>query len=273
LLSEAKFPLRLADKLLLVTGACVLGVALTFFAVSPTSTEQVVTETLTTSRVITETRSATWSTTETKTSTVTSITVSLTTQMMTTYSTLTQTVTSIYAWGTVYNTYYVPIVVTYASVSEVKVTHTSLVRTTETQWKTTYSVMTSTQKSDIQSTYTHRVFQPALIARTLFQTAIWIAIGMVVLGLTYRRINEYRTRLHIYYEILKYVSESPRIASHIMRRCNLETGKFNKYINELQTKGFVNLVQRDDAKQFVATEKSFEYLRDEKLARFIDELS
>jgi len=193
--------------------------------------------------------------------------------MITTYSTITQVVTSIYALGTIYYTYYVPIAVTYASVSEVKVTHITLVKTTETQWKTTYSAVTFTQKSDILLTYTHRVFQPALITRTLFQTALWIAIGIVVLGLTYRRINGYRTRLHIYYEILKYVSESPRIASHIMRRCNLETGKFNKYIGELEAKGFVNIVQREDAKEYVGTDKSFEYLRDEKLARFIAELA
>jgi len=46
-----------------------------------------------------------------------------------------------------------------------------------------------------------------------------------------------------------------------------------RYSNELLAKGFINVVHQHDTKAYTVTEKSFEYLRDEKLARFIAELS
>lgn len=267
-LRTLKVPLRQLDKLLLIAVIWILGAAVAFFWSAPPVREQVITETRTTSWLTTETRTAAWTTAETRISTTTVTTVSPTTRTITSYTTITQVVTSIAAFGTIYYTYYIPVMVTHVSVSQVSATRTHLVGTTVAHTETAYSTVTFLKSGHIEVVHTQRVLEPPLI-----QTAFWIAIGVVVLGLTYRRINEYRTRLHIYYEILRYVSQSPRIASHIMRRCNLETGKFNKYINELQFKGFVNIVQRGDTKEYAGTEKSFEYLRDEKLARFITELS
>ena len=260
-LSSVKFPLRLGDKMLLVAGAWVLGVAFLFFAAAPPVREEVLTETRTTSWLTTETRSATQHIAETRTSTITVTTVSPTTRTITETIYIPVTV----AFGV---TQYTTVVLVRSLVSEVMVTHMSIMKVTVTRTETFHSTGTVTYKSPVQVTYTQRVFQAPGV-----QTILWIAIGVAVLGSTYRRINEYRTRLHIYYEILQYVARSPRIASHIMRKCNLETEKFNKYISQLQMRGFVNVVQRDDAKEYVATEKSFEYLRDEKLARFIAELT
>jgi len=259
-LSSAKFPLRLADKLLLVAGAWVVGVALIFFAAVPTVRDQVVTETRMTSWLTTETGSTTWFTTETRTTSATITTISSVTRVGTT-----TTYVPIVVWGV---TTYSAKTVIYTYVVETTAIWTSLIKVTETRTKTTYSAETITERSWIQITTTSRVVEPPYL-----QTVLWIGVGIILFGLTYHRVNAYRTRLHIYYDILRYVSASPRIASHIMRRCNLETGKFNKYVNELQAKGFVNMVQRGDVKEYVATEKSLEYLRDEKLAKFIAELS
>jgi predicted transcriptional regulator len=94
---------------------------------------------------------------------------------------------------------------------------------------------------------------------------------MVVFGGAYIRVNAYRTRIHIYHEILQYVAESPRIPSHIMRRCNLETRKFGKYIGTLGEHGFVEKIH-GDGERYKVTDKALAYLKDEKLSSFIKEL-
>ncbi len=108
---------------------------------------------------------------------------------------------------------------------------------------------------------------------TAFSTTplILIVMSFVVFGGAYVRVHEYRTRLHIYYEILRYVAESPRIPSHIMRRCNLETRKFQKYIGTLGQRGFVSRIP-GDGERFTVTDKALDYLRDRKLSDFIKEL-
>jgi predicted transcriptional regulator len=56
-----------------------------------------------------------------------------------------------------------------------------------------------------------------------------------------------------------------------MRRCNLETRKFSKYISTLGERGFVERIH-GDGERYKVTEKAREYLRDEKLSAFINEL-
>jgi predicted transcriptional regulator len=97
---------------------------------------------------------------------------------------------------------------------------------------------------------------------------VMLLTSIVVFGGAYVRINNYRTRVHIYYEILEYVAGSPRLATHIMRKCNLETGKFDKYIMKLMATGFVTTVNET----YAATDKTFDYLRDRKIASFLREL-
>ena len=94
---QLRLPLRLADKLLLVAGVWMLGVAVALFWTVPQVGEQVVTETQTTTRLTAETRSVTWAITETRTSTIRATTMSPTTWTMTTHTTIAQVVTSAYA--------------------------------------------------------------------------------------------------------------------------------------------------------------------------------
>jgi predicted transcriptional regulator len=98
-----------------------------------------------------------------------------------------------------------------------------------------------------------------------------ILISLVVFGGASIRVHGYRTRLHIYHEILQYVAESPRIPSHIMRRCNLETRKFTKYMSTLDERGFIQRI-REDGDRYTATDKARDYLRDPKLSAFMKEL-
>lgn len=239
--SSLKVPLRSPDRVLLLIGILTLGVSAVFWAAPPVE-EQVITQTRTMTSLSTETR--VWTT------------------QVTTRSLTTQTITTVIL---------IPIIIPgqlgVRSFSQRVTTSISVGEVTGVRTETIYSAATLMQSSQILETSIRRIVQSSSV-----QTLLCIAISVLMLGLTYYRVHEYRTRLHIYYEILKYVS-TPKIATHIMRRCNLETGKFNKYVNELQTKGFVNVVQRDDTKEYVVTDKSLEYLRDEKLARFIAELS
>lgn len=83
------------------------------------------------------------------------------------------------------------------------------------------------------------------------------------------KINNYRTRVHIYFEILEYVATAPRLPTHIMRKCNLETGKFNKYVQTLTEAGLITTVSH----KYLATIKANEYLKDRKISEFLKELS
>jgi predicted transcriptional regulator len=100
---------------------------------------------------------------------------------------------------------------------------------------------------------------------------ILLTVSIVVFGAAFVRIHDYRTRIHIYHEIIQYVAQSPRIPSHIMRKCNLETGKFQKYISILGDRGFVQKVPAD-GDHYRATDKAIDYLRDRKLSEFLSEL-
>jgi len=110
------------------------------------------------------------------------------------------------------------------------------------------------------------------LIRSYSDNLVWLAIGIVLPILAYHRINAYRTRLHIYYEILSYTAYSPRLPSHVMRACNLETGKFVRYVQTLKEKGFVDEIPQDGGKLYRTSRKGLDLIRDEKLAQFVREL-
>jgi predicted transcriptional regulator len=113
-------------------------------------------------------------------------------------------------------------------------------------------------------------FQPPRSSAS-YAGLILLTVSIVVFGQAFVRIHDYRTRIHIYHEIIQYVAESPRIPSHIMRKCNLETGKFQKYISVLGDRGFVQKVPAD-GDHYMVTTKALDYLRDRKLSEFLSEL-
>ena len=100
----------------------------------------------------------------------------------------------------------------------------------------------------------------------------WIIAVLVFPFLAYHRINAYRTRLHIYYEILHYASGSPKLPSHIMRACNLETRKFESYVETLREKGYVDEISKDGGRLYRTSDRGWNLIRDEKLTEFIREL-
>jgi predicted transcriptional regulator len=108
--------------------------------------------------------------------------------------------------------------------------------------------------------------------RSFAESSALVVVTVLLFFLAYHRINAYRTRLHIYYEILRYTSSSSRLSSHIMRACNLETKKFENYIETLRQKGFVEEVRQDGGKLYRASPKGASIIRNMDLKRFIEEL-
>ena len=110
------------------------------------------------------------------------------------------------------------------------------------------------------------------VIRSYSENFAWLAIAIILPILAYHRINAYRTRLHIYYEILNYTSYAPRLSSHIMRACNLETRKFERYIQTLAKKGFIEEIGQDGGKLYRTSRRGLDLIRDEKLTLFVKEL-
>jgi len=120
--------------------------------------------------------------------------------------------------------------------------------------------------------WTKTLLDPSAIVRWYMGNVAWFSIAIVLSILAYHRINAYRTRLHIYYEILNYTSYSSRLPSHIMRACNLETRKFQRYIKTLKEKGFVEEIPQDGGKLYRTSRKGLDLARNEKLTQFVKEL-
>jgi len=110
------------------------------------------------------------------------------------------------------------------------------------------------------------------VVRSYRENLAWLTIGVVLPILAYHRINAYRSRLHIYYEIMSYAAYSSRLPSHIMRACNLETRKFQRYIQTLAEKGFMEEVHQNGGKLYRTSRKGLDLIREEKLAQFVREL-
>jgi len=139
---------------------------------------------------------------------------------------------------------------------------------TEMRHTTAQGVSTAVERT----LWTKTSFDPSAIVRWYMGNVAWFSIAIALPILAYHRINAYRTRLHIYYEILNYASYSSRLPSHIMRACNLETRKFEKYIQTLKEKGFVDEIPQDGGTIYRASRKGLELIRDEKLTQFVREL-
>lgn len=139
---------------------------------------------------------------------------------------------------------------------------------TETKESVSYKVTTVAETTMHTKTLPYH----SAILRTYSQNLAWLLMAAILPVLAYHRISAYRTRLHIYYEILDYTSYSSRMPSHIMRACNLETTKFEKYIETLVEKGFIDEIRRDEGRQYRASRKGLDLIRDEKLSQFVREL-
>jgi len=157
-------------------------------------------------------------------------------------------------------------------IQTVELKQTRTIEGRQTLTLTQYSVMqhTSLAIETVRTMATAPYF--TAIARSYTENLAWLAIGIVLPILAYQRINAYRSRLHIYYEIMSYAAYSSRLPSHIMRACNLETRKFQRYIQTLAEKGFVEEVRQDGGKLYRTSRKGLDLIREEKLAQFVREL-
>lgn len=135
---------------------------------------------------------------------------------------------------------------------------------TETQYSVTHGISTAEK--------TETVPLSSAIVSSYKDYLTWIILVLIFPFLAYHRINAYRTRLHIYYEILHYASGSPKLPSHIMRACNLETRKFESYVRTLREKGYVDEIREDGGRLYRTSDRGWNMIRDEKLTEFMREL-
>lgn len=112
----------------------------------------------------------------------------------------------------------------------------------------------------------------SVLVRSYGNSLAWLSIGIILPIVAYHRINAYRTLLHIYYEILRYAAYSSRLPSHVMRACNLETRKFESYIQTLTQKELMEEIRYDGNKLYRTSRKGLDLIQDEKVALFVKEL-
>jgi len=201
-----------------------------------------------------------------------------TTSLFTTIRTVTYYVTTEYYTSMYYGPGSYPVTVTVpVEIRQIQLQATTIQRTgtiEQLQTATTTkreSVLQVTSFTETMSR-TRTIPYSSAVVRSYGENLVWVALGVALPVLTYHRINGYRTRLHIYYEILNYTAYASRLPSHIMRACNLETGKFEKYVRTLSEKGFIDEVNEEGAKLYRASQKGRELIRNEKLAGFVKEL-
>jgi len=201
-----------------------------------------------------------------------------TTSLFTTTRTVTYYVTTeyytsmYYGPGTQRVTVTIPVEVQQTQVQATMVQRTSTIEQLQTAVTMKHeSTLHVTSLTETMSR-TRTIPYSSAVLRSYEENLVWIALVIGLPVLTYHRINGYRTRLHIYYEILSYTAYASRLPSHIMRACNLETGKFEKYIKTLSEKGFIDEVNEDGARFYRASQEGRELIRDENLARFVKEL-
>jgi len=114
-----------------------------------------------------------------------------------------------------------------------------------------------------------------LVTQVYMQNMSWVLASLVFAVLAYHRVHDYRSRHNIYYQMLRYLADDPRrpkLPSHIMRACNLETGKFKRYASALVEKGLVDEVAHDGGYAYRITPKSSQYVLDPALREFLDQL-
>jgi predicted transcriptional regulator len=107
------------------------------------------------------------------------------------------------------------------------------------------------------------------------QNISWVLATLIFALLAYHRVHDYRTRHNIYYQMLRYLADDPqrpKLPSHIMRACNLETSKFKRYASALVEKGLVDEVTHDGGYAYRITPKSSQYVLDPALREFLDQL-
>jgi predicted transcriptional regulator len=173
----------------------------------------------------------------------------------------------------------------------VKVTHkvtrveTQVATSTAYVTRITYSTSTLTLRSPVQSVRTLTTEETSLSTQTLppivlvtevyMQNMSWVFATLVFAFLAYHRVHDYRTRHNIYYQMLRYLADDPqrpKLPSHIMRACNLETSKFKRYAGALVEKGLVDEVAHDGGYAYRITPKSSQYVLDPALREFLDYL-
>jgi predicted transcriptional regulator len=151
--------------------------------------------------------------------------------------------------------------------------------------RTAYSTSTLTLRSPVESVRTLTTEETSLSTKTLppialvtqvyVQNMSWVLATLVFALLAYHRVHDYRTRHNIYYQMLRYLAndpQRPKLPTHIMRACNLETGKFKLYTSSLVEKGLVDEVAYDGGYAYRITPKSSRYVLDPALREFLDQL-
>lgn len=272
-----RFPLRLEHKLLI--GLAIGSVALAVLIPLASAPRQVTTvETQTMMRTNPYLVTSVYY--ETRTVTTFYTYAYVTTSFYTTTYTMTYYVTTV-LYGTVYGGYaglipiatiVIPVQVQQIQVQSIVLQQTNTMVGQQTVTETRHTVAQGVSTLVERTMWTKTSFDPSAIVRWYMGNVAWFSIAIVLPILAYHRINAYRTRLHIYYEILNYTSYSSRLPSHIMRACNLETRKFERYITTLVEKGFVNEIPQDGGRLYRTSNKGFDLIRDEKLVQFVREL-
>jgi len=177
-----------------------------------------------------------------------------------------------YSPGSYRVTVTIPVEVQQTQLQATTIQRTSTIEQLQTATTTKHeSILQVTSLTETMSR-TRTIPYSSAVLKSYEENLVWVALAVGLPILTYHRINGYRTRLHIYYEILNYTAYASRLPSHIMRACNLETGKFEKYVKTLSEKGFIDEVNEDGARLYRASQKGRELIRDENLARFVKEL-
>jgi len=266
------FPLRAEHKLLVsfAVFSVVLAV-LVSLASAPQQLTTVETQSLTrvSSYFVTSTRLETRTVTTSYTYTYATTSIYTTTYTITSYVTY----TTFYSLGFgTWATTVIPVQVQQTQVQSIVLQQTRTMVGQQTITEMQHTVAQGVSTIAERTTLTKTFFDPSAVVRWYTGNIAWLGIAIVLPILAYHRINAYRTRLHIYYEILDYASYSSRLPSHIMRACNLETRKFEKYIKMLKEKGFVEEIPQDGGKLYRASRKGLDLVRNEKLTQFVREL-
>lgn len=70
-----------------------------------------------------------------------------------------------------------------------------------------------------------------------------------------------RSRLHVYYEVLKALSKEPMRITHIMRACNLDTRLCKHVVDLLAERGLIVFRYNNGAKLYYITERGLEFIK------------
>jgi len=192
------------------------------------------------------------------------------THVLTDYVTTEYEVTGVQ--GVFSQTTVIPVQIQLTQVYATVLQRTATVEMTHTLTLTRHSVFPQTTSLVLTSRSTSTLDFYSAYFRSFSDNMLWLIIGAIIPIVAYHRINAYRTRVHIYYVILRYAANTPRSSTHIMRGCNLETRMCRKYIQNLKESGFLEEIRQDGSRMFRASSKGQKLLRNEELRLLLEQL-